>query len=85
METKVLCICLVLHMEAEGQKERDGFSENTQGAAEGKGMGNTFYTIHKQFNQLTDFFLVWLQTICVRMCVEQYRVAIVSPPQALAR
>lgn len=51
----VLCICLVLHVEAEGLKEIDRLNENIQEATKEKGMGNTFYTIHKHFMLLTSF------------------------------
>lgn len=43
----VLCICLVLHVEAEGLKEIDRLNENIQEATKEMEMGNTFYTIHK--------------------------------------
>lgn len=70
-------------MEAEGLKGTDGFNENTQEAAGGEGNGQHILHNSQMFNQLNDFFLVWLQAICVRVCVEQYRVAVVSPLQAL--
>lgn len=56
----VLCICLVLHVEAEGLKEIDRFNENIQ--EENKGEGNGQHILHNSqtFIQLNVFFLVWL-------------------------
>lgn len=62
----VLCICLVLRMEAEGLKEIDRLNENIQEATKEEEMGNAFYTnIH-----LTKWFLPRLvvDNLCAYVC-----------------